>query len=160
MDIIHRLTLGSLPKMQAQSFFLLNTLKGLRPNSESRLPKCPLLEFQYQFEKKRTAKANPTARFCYQSETLKKKCKTLTGTHWFLSRDFLNICGPFHSAQGHASHQDGSRQMPWVPPARFQGGRRGRPCQARRALGQAMPIFPAELACGEGGASFGLRPGF
>lgn len=48
-----------------------------------------------------------------------------------MSRDFLNVCGPFHSARGHASHQDGSRQKPRVPSARLQGGRRGRPRQAQ-----------------------------
>lgn len=73
MDIIHCLALESLPKMQAQSLFLLITHKGLRPNSESRLPQCPFLGFQYPFEKKRTAKANPTTRFHYQRETLQKK---------------------------------------------------------------------------------------
>lgn len=39
--------------MQAQSLFLLITHEGLRPNSESRLPQCPLLGFQYPFEKKK-----------------------------------------------------------------------------------------------------------
>ena len=34
------------------------------------------------------------------------------------------------------------------------------PAKHSCAPGQAVPIFPALLACGEGGAGFGLHPGF
>lgn len=131
MDIIHCLALESLPKMQAQSLFLLITHKGLRPNSESRLPQCPFLGFQYPFEKKRTAKANPTTRFHYQRETLQKKMQNTRRNTLVFVQGLPKCLRAFPQRSGHASHQDGSRQKPRVPSARLQGGRRGRPRQAQ-----------------------------
>lgn len=72
-----------------------------------------------------------------------KKCKTLAGTHWFLSRDFLKVYGPFHTALlGHAHHQESSRQTPLVPPARLWGEHRGRPCQVQTCPGSSRAHLP------------------
>ena len=65
--------------------------------------------------------------FTIKEKHKKKKCKTPAGTLWFLSRDFLNVCGPFHSTQG------------W-PPGWFPADATGAPCQTPgRAQGKAPP---------------------
>ena len=114
--------------MQAQSLFLLNTHKGLRPNSESRLSQCPLLGgSNIHLRRRELPKQIQPHSFTIKEKHKKKKCKTFSGTQWFLSRDFLNICGPFHSAQGR-------------PPGWFPADATGAPCQAPgRAQGKAPP---------------------
>ena len=80
-----------------------------------------------------------------------KKCKTLAGTHWFLSRDFLKRWQAFPQRSGLC-----------LPPGWFPADTKGAPNQApgraqgegparhRHAQGHAVPIFlasrPAEKA--------------
>ena len=147
--------------MQAQSLFLLITHEGLRPNSESRLSQCPLLGGSNIHLRRRELPKQIQP----HSFTIKEKHKKKNAKH---SQEHSGFCpGTSYTSAGLSTALGAMPATRMVPgrshgcpqPGSREGAGEG-PARHSCAPGQAVPIFPALLACGEGGAGFGLRPEF
>lgn len=114
--------------MQAHSLFLPNTLPKVSGQTPSPGPPGPPPRVPMHILR-RNELPKKIQLHGFSIKEKNKKCKTLAGAHWFLSRDFLNVCRPFLSTRGCACHKDGS-------PADTTGS----PNQAPgRAQGKALP---------------------
>lgn len=88
------------------------------------------------------------------------KCKTLCRTHWSLCRDFLKVWGlAFSKFWPLSTTRLFPGRHPDAPASHWEVSTEGS-ARYRRVQGCAMRVFPASLACREGGADFGLQPGF